>query len=44
MRPGHEQYIEPSKRYADVVLPQGGLNEPAFLLLLARVRELPRLN
>ncbi|MGZ4722810.1 MAG: uridine kinase [Ilumatobacteraceae bacterium] len=44
VRPGHEQFIEPSKRFADVVLPQGGLNEPAFDLLLARVREVPRLS
>ncbi len=40
VRPGHEQYIEPSKRRADVILPQGGLNEPALDLLLARVHEL----
>ncbi|MGZ4807112.1 MAG: uridine kinase, partial [Ilumatobacteraceae bacterium] len=44
VRPGHEQYIQPTKRYADVVFPQGGLNEPAFDLLLARVREVPRLS
>jgi len=40
VRPGHEQFIEPSKRYADVILPGGGENEPAIALLLARVREL----
>jgi uridine kinase len=39
VRPGHEQFIEPSKHYADVIFPQGGLNEPALDLLLARVRE-----
>jgi uridine kinase len=39
VRPGHEQFIEPSKQFADVVFPQGGLNEPALDLLLARVRE-----
>jgi uridine kinase len=39
VRPGHEQFIEPSKRFADVIFPQGGLNEPALELLLARVRE-----
>jgi uridine kinase len=37
VRPGHEQFIEPSKRFADVVLPHGGFNEPALELLLARV-------
>ncbi len=43
VRPGHEQYIEPSRKYADVVVLQGGLNEPAYDLLLARVRQLTRL-
>lgn len=40
VRPGHEQFIEPSKRFADVIFPQGALNEPSLDLLLARVREL----
>jgi uridine kinase len=40
VRPGHEQYIEPSKRYADVILPRGGHNEQAVELLLARVRDI----
>ena len=38
VRPGHEQFIEPSKRFADVILPHGGYNEPAIQLLLALVR------
>ena len=40
VRPAHEQFIEPSKRYADVIVPEGGLNRPALEVLLARVREL----
>jgi uridine kinase len=40
VRPSHELYIEPSKRYADVIVPEGGLNRPAIEMLLARVREL----
>ncbi len=40
VRPAHEQFIEPSKRYADVIIPHGGLNRPALDVLLARVREL----
>ncbi|HEY0519554.1 MAG TPA: uridine kinase, partial [Ilumatobacteraceae bacterium] len=39
VRPGHQEFIEPTKRYADVVIPGGGLNEPAIELLLAQVRE-----
>jgi uridine kinase len=42
VRPGHEQFIEPTKRHADVIFPCGGLNEPAIQLLLARVHELTR--
>ena len=44
VRPSHEQFIEPSKRHADVIFPQGGLNEPALEVLLARVRELVRVD
>jgi uridine kinase len=40
VRPAHEQFIEPTKRYADVIIPHGGLNRPALDVLLARVREL----
>jgi uridine kinase len=39
VRPSHDQFIEPSKRHADVIFPQGGMNEPAIEMLLARVRE-----
>lgn len=42
VRPSHEQFVEPSKRHADVILPHGGMNEPALDVLLARVRELVR--
>lgn len=40
VRPSHERFIEPSKRHADVIIPEGGLNRPALEVLLARVREL----
>jgi uridine kinase len=40
VRPGHEGFIEPSKRYADVIIPHGGFNAPATDVLLARIREL----
>jgi uridine kinase len=40
VKPSHERFIEPSKRYADVIIPEGGLNRPALEVLLARVREL----
>ncbi|MEZ5265770.1 MAG: uridine kinase [Acidimicrobiales bacterium] len=40
VRPSHLQFIEPTKRYADVILPHGGHNDPAVEVLLARLREL----
>jgi uridine kinase len=40
VRPMHLQFVEPSKRYADVIVPHGGLNAPAFDMLVARVRSL----
>lgn len=39
VKPCHEQFIEPSKRHADVIVPHGGMNAPALDVLLARVRE-----
>jgi uridine kinase len=38
VRPSHLQFIEPSKRYADVIIPHGGMNEPALEMLGARIR------
>ena len=42
VRPGHEHYVEPSKRHADLIVPFGTDNEPAIAVLVARVRELTR--
>jgi uridine kinase len=39
VRPAHLQFIEPSKRYADVIIPRGGMNEPAIDMLLAKIRQ-----
>ena len=38
VRPMHLQFVEPTKRYADVIIPHGGLNEPALDMLAARIR------
>lgn len=40
VRPSHVQFIEPSKRYADVIFPEGGHNTAALDILVARVRQL----
>ncbi len=44
VRPSHLQFIEPSKRYADVIIPHGGMNEPAIDMLLARIRTIEPLG
>ncbi len=40
VRPMHVDFVEPSKRYADVIIPEGGLNEVAMDLVVARLAEL----
>ncbi len=40
VRPSHLQFVEPSKSYADVIVPHGGLNDAAVEVLVARLREL----
>jgi len=38
VRPMHLQFVEPSKRYADVIIPEGGLNLVAVDLIVTKVR------
>lgn len=40
LKPMHELYIEPSKRYADLIVPQGGHNKVAIKLLTDYIRSL----
>lgn len=40
LKPMHELYIEPSKRYADLIIPQGGHNRVAIKLLTDYIRSL----
>ena len=39
VRPSHEFFVEPSKRFADLIFPEGGQNDAAFDVLVARIRE-----
>lgn len=39
VKPMHLQFIEPSKRYADIIVPQGGMNEVAINLLLNTIEK-----
>jgi uridine kinase len=40
VRPMHLDFVEPSKRYADVIIPEGGMNEVALAMVIARIRAL----
>lgn len=40
VRPMHEEFVEPSKRYADVIIPEGGLNAVAMDMVVARIKSL----
>ncbi len=38
VRPMHLQFVEPSKRYADVIIPEGGYNEVGIDLIAGKIR------
>jgi uridine kinase len=40
VRPMHLEFVEPSKRYAHVIIPEGGLNEVAMDMVIARIETL----
>ena len=40
VRPMHLEFVEPSKRYADVIIPEGGENRVALEMVAARVEQL----
>jgi uridine kinase len=42
VRPMHLEFVEPSKRYADVIIPEGGLNTVAMDMVVARLESLLR--
>lgn len=42
VRPMHLEFVEPSKRYADIIIPEGGHNTAALDLVVARVEALFR--
>jgi uridine kinase len=39
VRPMHLQFVEPSRRWADVIIPEGGDNSVGIELIIARVRQ-----
>lgn len=40
VRPAHLQFVEQSKRYADIIIPEGGHNKVAIDIILAKINEI----
>ncbi len=40
VKPMHEEFVEPSKRYADVIIPEGGFNSVAVAMLIQNIRSI----
>ena len=40
VKPMHEEFVEPSKKYADVIIPEGGFNSVAVGMLIENIRSL----
>jgi len=38
VKPAHNQFIEPTKKYADIIIPEGGYNKVAIDIMAAKVR------
>jgi uridine kinase len=40
VRPMHLEFVEPSKRYADIIIPEGGFNTAALDMVVARIESM----
>ena len=38
VKPMHEQFVEPSKKYADIIVPEGGQNRVALDMIMQRIQ------
>ena len=36
----HEQYIQPTKQYADIIIPDGGYNDIAVDILITKIKSI----
>lgn len=39
VKPAHDQFIEPMKKYADLIIPEGGYNKVAIDIMVSKVRQ-----
>ena len=44
VRPMHQEFVEPAKRYADIILREGGLNESGLDIIIGKVRTMLKRN
>ncbi len=42
VKPAHEQFIEPTKKFADLIIPEGGYNKVAIDIMVAKVKSIVR--
>lgn len=42
VKPMHEQFVEPYKKYADLIIPRGGLNDVAIEMLVHRIKAISK--
>ncbi len=42
VKPMHEEFVEPSKKYADVIIPEGGFNSVAVTMLIENIKSVIR--
>lgn len=42
VKPMHEEFVEPSKKYADVIIPEGGFNSVAVSMLIENIKSVIR--
>ncbi|HBR03244.1 MAG TPA: uridine kinase [Ruminiclostridium sp.] len=40
VKPMHEAFVEPSKKYADIIIPRGGLNEVATSMIIEKINSI----
>ena len=44
VKPMHEQFVEPSKKFADIIVPEGGYNIVALNMIVEKIKSIMRLS